>query len=315
LKSIKSSPFYGMPPDTTPAVPLDANGLLAADLACRKCSYNLRGLSVEGLCPECGRAIGLSVVGDLLRYSDPNWLRTLRRGINLILLDIILVVLLLIASIALTAAGTAFTIRETTGSAIGFAIQGIFFLGGWFLTMPDPSGIGEDLYGTSRKVIRVTLLIGVTQPLVEFVKAAIGPSSVELRLGLDILDMAITLVGAIGHVAQLQYLRKLALRIPDRKLSDRARLVMWGLGISYGVLIVFTFIMTVAMRGTTPAAGMTTAGCINGIAGLGFLIFGVMYLLVLEKFGKYFKQQELFARQKWAAQMPQTPPQPVVPLS
>jgi hypothetical protein len=64
---------------------LDAAGVVVSDIPCRKCGYNLRGLHIDGRCRECGRAVGLSVQGDLLRFSDPGWLRKLQRGARLII--------------------------------------------------------------------------------------------------------------------------------------------------------------------------------------------------------------------------------------
>src|SRR5437870_167463 len=64
---------------------LDAMGRLDEDVICRKCGYNLRGLSSQGVCTECGTAVGRSMMGDLLRFSDPNWVRSLASGMDWIL--------------------------------------------------------------------------------------------------------------------------------------------------------------------------------------------------------------------------------------
>ena len=56
------------------------SGSVEGDIPCRKCSYNLRGLPLDGRCPECGTPVGVSVNGELLRYSDPEFIQTLRRG-------------------------------------------------------------------------------------------------------------------------------------------------------------------------------------------------------------------------------------------
>ncbi len=64
---------------------LDESGTVIVDTSCRRCSYNLRGLSEEGRCPECGTPVGLSTQGDLLRFADPDWLESLARGLNFIL--------------------------------------------------------------------------------------------------------------------------------------------------------------------------------------------------------------------------------------
>lgn len=64
------------------------------DAACRRCGYNLRGTSVEGRCPECGTAAGVSVQGDYLRYADPRWVESLARGVKFMLWGIVIGLLL-----------------------------------------------------------------------------------------------------------------------------------------------------------------------------------------------------------------------------
>src|SRR5262245_32299566 len=82
---------------------VDAAGTVTADSPCRKCGYNLRGLSVSGRCPECGTPVGLSVHGDLLRFSNPRWVRGLQRGVRLIIAALAVAIFGMIA-IALAAA-------------------------------------------------------------------------------------------------------------------------------------------------------------------------------------------------------------------
>jgi hypothetical protein len=56
---------------------------IQVDTSCLHCGYNLRGLRVDGLCPECGSPIGRSVLGNYLRYSEVDWLQTIGRGATL----------------------------------------------------------------------------------------------------------------------------------------------------------------------------------------------------------------------------------------
>ena len=66
-----SGATWGSAPIAAPGIVNDA-GLVVADVPCRKCSYNLRGMNVASRCPECGAPVGVSVHGSLLRYSDPH---------------------------------------------------------------------------------------------------------------------------------------------------------------------------------------------------------------------------------------------------
>ncbi len=57
---------------------------------CYRCGYDLRGIANEGACPECGLLAERSRrVTDELHDTRPRWLRSLSRGIDLILLAII----------------------------------------------------------------------------------------------------------------------------------------------------------------------------------------------------------------------------------
>src|SRR5947209_5364931 len=64
--------------------------VVAQDMPCRKCGYNLRGLSTDGQCPECSTPVRLSVSGDLLRYSEPQYVEGLAQGAKLLLWGILI---------------------------------------------------------------------------------------------------------------------------------------------------------------------------------------------------------------------------------
>ena len=53
--------------------------LAETDLPCRNCSFNLRGLSPESNCPECGTPIWRSIRGDELIYAGADYLSSLAR--------------------------------------------------------------------------------------------------------------------------------------------------------------------------------------------------------------------------------------------
>jgi hypothetical protein len=303
------------PPDpSAPAIPLPSPTppeFVINDVPCRKCSYNLRTLPIAGTCPECGAPVGVSVYGDLLRYSDPGWVRKLATGTRLILINIFVV-------IGLMMIGMIFAVLRVIAphsggllliELVSFAANFVGFVGAWLLTERDPSGIGEDQYGTVRKVIRITLLFGVASAFITiaFNITVLPPAGSQL---LGVINGLLQIVGIVGVYAQIQYLEKLALRLPDQRLSERANtLKVWLCG-SYGAFLIIGVIENVSImaRGRAGAAmgPMMVVGCVAALLGIPLLVLGIMYILMIDRFRAAFNQQAVMAEQIWGMQRGQT---------
>jgi hypothetical protein len=266
---------------------------------------------LDGVCPECGTAVMVSIQGDLLRFSDPAWIRLLSRGMRLILWGIVSYILAVIALVVLLIALPGAILSITMLSKIVFlAASAIMVVGSWLITMPDPSGTGEDRYGMARKIIRITLVIGVGQSVIDLgiTPQALSP---ELRQLFQIFALLCTIVSVVGLYAQLKYLGSIAGRIPNESLARRAAMLKRYFVGSYGAMMVLTLVTALlVLRGqrNTTSAGFAT--CFTSLLGLTALVFGVMYILFIENMSKQLKEQVVLAEQNWAghAAGPTAPP-------
>jgi hypothetical protein len=55
-------------------------GVVRVGVECLECGYNLRGLAVEGVCPECGQEVGVTLRHPFLRRSGKEAVGKVRRG-------------------------------------------------------------------------------------------------------------------------------------------------------------------------------------------------------------------------------------------
>ncbi|HWE03582.1 MAG TPA: hypothetical protein VG326_14350 [Tepidisphaeraceae bacterium] len=281
------------------------SGSVEMDLPCRQCSYNLRGLPLDGQCPECATPVGLSVNGDLLRYSEPEFIGTLRRGFSFILWGVLALVIVTVGAAILNGMRVV-GVGSPVISVLSFFGTLPMVIGAWLLTTPDPGGIGEDRYGAARKFIRITLAIGLLNHLIAFIAKTAGPLTPGVRILFSTFELIVTAIGFSGNLAQLAYLRKLAMRLPDPSLAERARTLIWGFCISYGVLLVVGYIPLLMMGASGKlAAGSATSGimlfgCVTGVSSIAVLVFGVMYLFMLGRFGERFEEQAAFAKSLWS---------------
>lgn len=236
-----------------PPVKLDAAGNIAEDITCRRCAYNLRSLSPMGRCPECGTAVGRSLHGDFLRFSDPEWVQKLASGMNWIVAAIVIgilagLIITVVASISQLLFGTRWVFLILPGFQYAMGLIGL--IGYWKVTSPDPGATDHDSPTSARRLVRITqtanYVVGPVQTLLQMLGSwiAVVPAAVD------------GLCGVVGTIAIFVYGRKLAMRIPDDKTARDCRIVMWGLSVTSLVAAVFG-ILTLA-RLTPVVTPLTT---------------------------------------------------------
>ena len=284
------------------ASPIDADSQAASpidvDILCVHCGYNLRGLTSDGRCPECGGAIADSMRGELLRFADVEWLTKLRLGVALKLWAVGLGILFGVGSVAIgfatgsTGAEMALTVIATLGSAA------LGLWGTWCITASDPRLSLSEQSVTLRKVIRACAVAGLASGVHEYSGAGVVAASEALSVVLIAVGGIGSLAGFVATYAELFYLRRFVRRVPDPALAKSTTRLIWVVPIF--VCCAVAFIVVLFLVSGSPAGlagpGATTAtvppgtvfaifGCVGSLAAL---ILFLWYVRVLTKYRKVF---------------------------
>jgi hypothetical protein len=192
-----------VPPGDAP-IPLEPMPAIEADLACAMCGYNLKGLSPDGACPECGRAIG-ETLNHGLSHADPAWLRRQAGAVPF-----------LAALCLLNYPPQVYGWMEQLSYALRLTAAAVNIWACWRLASVEP-GKSPDEDGTARRGLLLA-------PLVTAATAAWnvpGGSVLEGRF------LAYFVVLIANNYLALWHVRRLARRASDRSLDLHARAMFW----------------------------------------------------------------------------------------
>lgn len=146
--------------------PLQTISDVTANIACRSCGYNLRGVDREGLCPECGTSVEWSLRGFQLRFADRRWLKKLCRGSQLVVTSMTLLFEVggIIALFALLPFGTSYrstvtNILEILGFVWISSVLLMHVTGVWYMTLPEPNVQESRRILIVRRVTRMVTVI------------------------------------------------------------------------------------------------------------------------------------------------------------
>jgi hypothetical protein len=235
-----------------------------------------------------------------MRYSDPAWIGRLKLGadINLWVTLLLLIAFIVEGVIAQSPDSPAFDLRILAG-VIAFGMVGLI-ISMWLMTDPDPSGIGERAYGTSRRLARWSLLgmLGTSGYVItEMILHLPAVHHGYVRFLADLLAG----INLIGFVALLNYLSKLAVRMRDARLTERCRTLClgWALAGGLAMLVWFAndFLMPTDFARDNDLGGLVLAFAL--IACLSSLVLLFVWILVLLRLSSRLNEQRRLAIPLW----------------
>lgn len=279
------------------AVPIE---IITTDVECIHCGYNLRGLHVGGRCPECGTDVRRSSQGNLLCYSDPEWVGRLLLGVRIALWTVAVIAGLIICGLVLGIAsasmGGALAVAVRLGAAAApIAIGGLSLASLFQITSQEPRiSLTEDPV-TLRKLLRTLGGVGFVAGVLEALAASVPNSSVASTI--VIATSIAKLSSIVSYFGWFVYMRRFARRIPDVTLEKSTTRFMWVSGIMLALSMVVGAIgavVAVVARGAFTAATTTApttqpggaapssgVGALAGVVAGGVVCVSLIVLIVL----------------------------------
>lgn len=288
------------------------------DLLCIHCGYNLRGLSPDRRCPECGTPIAKSLRGDLLSSGDPEWLKRIHRGQLYIAIGIVVFLawipagpLLAFFKFVLDAPTYVLGGAKTAHSLLSMLLV---LIGVVTLTTLDPRlGLTEQPL-VLRRVVRaaafVALLVAPLSEYLDFLRYL--NVTVDAWVTVTVPVAAFITLG-FTVVAASYYLAHLAGRIPDedlarltRKTARELAILLVGLHVAVPTLEKILSAVTSApwSTGYTGVLVEAFAGVLLALAavvfGIGFVIAAVYLAWIWWTYRKTFRRCAVEAREAFA---------------
>lgn len=233
-------------PESEGTAATDADGRLTGNVACIRCGYNLRTMALDSVCPECGSPVHGSLGVDDL---DVRWVRKVWHGLNWVAGAALLLVAVAVAD------SMAGPLHRETG---GVAVVQVLILAGlvasvilWALAaaMVTAGAADQPEEGlTARRVARV----GLMAPVPLWVGFALFMEFVLGRPHGGGVMLLVVLLLAVGVVALLLHLARLARRLGRPALASVTLVVMGTLAVAVSGLAAHVLVLENLLRRHVP---------------------------------------------------------------
>jgi hypothetical protein len=275
------------PPSDTEAATerLIEGDVIVADLPCVRCTYNLRGLSPDGRCPECGQEILLAIYG-LERVGRLGgglaWLQNIARGCKTAAVCQFLFIPMLL-----------FLVCASLGSTISVVMCLLWLCGhvlsSWWITWPRESAratIGETAVRLAARWGGVGVMACAALLVFGGSFGVTGAHFTVLALG--------CYVGA--QLSLLGYLHRLARSMPAVRLTRLSGHLIWLLPAAFGLPAV---LFLSGFLGAASYPLLLGAGVLAAL--IGPMFAWQMYVALLLEFGSAFGTAARLAASRRAA--------------
>jgi hypothetical protein len=205
---------------------------------CIRCGREITGMNAAQRCAVCKTPVDLSIRELRLWQTTPGYLRSVRRGVRMILGAMIVIVggavLLIVGTVVAGAAQ--WTNSDFVGWGIIATVVGslvLWLLGCWRLTTPDPTEVALGVTKVLRRGVRALVwpLAGI--PLLFMLGFALAdllaePTRTEVMRWIEVSSGRVWCVILIVQLALvLRYTRWLATRVPNLELIRKCRRNAW----------------------------------------------------------------------------------------
>jgi hypothetical protein len=222
---------------------LDGAGVVAVDVLCQSCRYNLRGLTRQSKCPECGTPAYASLSGWMLCFAPPGWVA--RVGFGATMCGVGTAMLLIAPLPVLLAPGELAMWLLPLLSAVGHLIGSA---GAFILATPEPSIRPASLADVPSRSQTRALMFLFNLMLISGIAFCLVPMPVPLFGGLLLsIDCFVLLAWLL---IELDYADDLARRLANATLARTARVSQVG-----AVLAALIFPIELCMGALAPSNG------------------------------------------------------------
>lgn len=215
------------PSQTDPAhatVAVSIDGRIAEDKFCIECGYNLRTLHPSAKCPECAQPVADSLKGQQLEFASIPWLRTVRRGFQLLKLASIVGILWILSAMFLgLGAPVLLAIVAWSTIPVSLLVFGAAIVGFVLATRVEPRVAyrGEGL--SARKLTRISAYTAAALGGGLELLALLGPKNAVVDVIVMIVPLIVRLTAVLAACAFVQYVINLLERTGETRTLKSAR--------------------------------------------------------------------------------------------